>query len=46
MEIILRSNKNIHSKKIALFNCLKDIEKGKLEPSEEENKKRWESIRN
>jgi hypothetical protein len=36
METILRSNKSIHKKKIDLFNCLKDIEKGKLEPSEEE----------
>ena len=35
METILRSNKSIQTKKIALLNCLKDIEKGKLEPSEE-----------
>jgi hypothetical protein len=35
MEAILRSNKSIHTKKIALFNCLKSIEAGKLEPSEE-----------
>src|SRR5438874_7649824 len=35
MAKILRSNKNTQSKKIALFNCLKNIEAGKLEPSEE-----------
>ena|SRR5215213_10057126 len=35
MTKILRSNKNTQSKKIALFNCLKNIEAGKLEPSEE-----------
>jgi hypothetical protein len=35
METILRSNKSIQTKKIALLNCLKSIEAGKLEPSEE-----------
>ena len=35
MAKILRSNKNTQSKKIALFNCLKFIEAGKLELGEE-----------
>ena len=35
METVLKSNKSIHTKKIALLNCLKDIESGKLELNEE-----------
>jgi len=36
MEAILRSRKTAHEKKLALFNCLKDIEVGNLQPIENE----------
>ncbi|RIA82836.1 hypothetical protein C1645_834756 [Glomus cerebriforme] len=35
MENILRSNRGVYTKKIALLKCLKEIESEKLEPSEE-----------
>ncbi|MCE8163204.1 MAG: hypothetical protein I3273_02805 [Candidatus Moeniiplasma glomeromycotorum] len=37
MEKNLRSDKSIHAEKISLFNCLKGIESGKLETSEEKS---------
>ncbi|RIA78761.1 type III restriction/modification enzyme methylation subunit-domain-containing protein [Glomus cerebriforme] len=39
METVLQSNKSSYEKKIALFNCLKEIKVEKLEPSEEQRVK-------
>jgi hypothetical protein len=36
MEMVLRSQKTPYEKKIALFECLKDIEVGELEPEQKE----------
>jgi len=36
MEIVLKSHKSPYEKKIALYNCLKNIEVGELQPIEKE----------
>jgi hypothetical protein len=36
METILQSNKTAHEKKIALFECLKSLEVGELQPLEDQ----------
>jgi hypothetical protein len=36
MEVVLKSRKSPYEKKIALFNCLKEVEVGKLQPIEKE----------
>ena len=36
METVLKSHKSPYEKKIALYNCLKNIEVGELEPIERE----------
>ena len=36
METVLKSHKSPYEKKIALYNCLKSIEVGELEPIEKE----------
>ena len=36
METVLKSHKSPYEKKIALYNCLKNIEVGELEPIEKE----------
>ena len=36
MEVILKSRKTPHEKKIALFNCLKSIDVGDLQPLEDQ----------
>ena len=36
MEAILRSHKSPYEKKVALYNCLKNVEVGELEPIEKE----------
>ena len=36
MEVVLKSHKSPYEKKIALYNCLKNIEVGELKPIEKE----------
>ena len=36
MEVVLKSHKSPYEKKIALYNCLKNIEVGELRPIEKE----------
>lgn len=36
METVLKSHKSSYEKKIALFNCLKEVEVGELKPIEKE----------